>query len=397
MKNPLKSLPYLGQSVWLDNLCRNLITSGELKRLIEEDGLRGLTSNPSIFEKAIAGSSDYRDQLEAPASQGLDAKALYESIAVRDIQDAADILRPVYLESKGRDGFVSLEVSPLLAHEMQGTLEEGRRLWRTVARENLMIKVPATPEGIPAFQQLISEGINVNVTLLFARETYAQVAAAYLSGLESRLRQGGDLSKVASVASFFISRIDTAADNWITGRLKLSRDSGEQARLRSVLGRVANASAKNAYQKYIEIYHEDRWQALVRLGARTQRLLWASTGTKNPNYSDVIYVEELIGPDTVNTMPPATLEAFRDHGRARLTLARNVEEAISIMDLVEQIGIPFKELTDKLLDDGVKQFTDAFGKLLKAVGRNGKGTDHDQVEFLRLELMKGLYQEQHHR
>ena len=396
MKNPLQLLQNHGQSFWLDYLRRSLITGGELKRLIKEDGLRGLTSNPSIFEKALAGSNDYRDMLEAPDSQGIGAKALYEHIAVRDIQDAADLLRPVYLDSKRRDGYVSLEVSPRLARQTQGTLEEARRLWQTVARENLMIKVPGTPEGITAVQQLISEGINVNVTLLFAQEAYEQVAAAYHGGLESLARRGADLGKVASVASFFISRIDTAVDNWIAKRLGASHNPGEQARLRSLLGKVAIAGAKNTYQKYLGILRADRWQELSQHGAQTQRLLWASTGTKNPNYSDVLYVEELIGPDTVNTMPPATLDAFRDHGRVRLTLTENVEEAISIMDLVEQVGIPFKELTDKLLVDGVKQFAEAFDKLLKATERSGKASDHDPVEFLRVELLKDLYQEQHH-
>ena len=372
MKNPLLSLQEHGQSVWLDYVRRSLITSGELKRLINEDGLRGLTSNPSIFEKAIAGSSDYRDLLEAPESQSLDAKMLYERIAVRDIQDAADVFRPVYLETKRRDGYVSLEVSPRLAHDTQGTLAEARRLWQTVARQNLMIKVPATPEGIPAVRQLISEGINVNVTLLFAQAAYEQVAAAYVGGLESLARQGGDLGTVASVASFFISRIDTAVDNWIAERLKAAHDPGEQGMLRSLLGKVANASAKNTYQKYLEILRRDRWLELSRRGAQSQRLLWASTGTKNPSYSDVLYVEELIGPDTVNTLPPATLDAFRDHGCARPTLTEQVEEAISIMDLVRHVGIPFEELTGKLLDDGVKQFADAFAKLLKATGRSGQ-------------------------
>jgi transaldolase/glucose-6-phosphate isomerase len=396
MKNPLQSLQDHGQSVWLDYLRRSLITSGELKRLIEEDGVRGLTSNPSIFEQAIAGSSDYREMLEARKSQGIDAKALYERIAVRDIQDAADLLRPVYLTSKRRDGYVSLEVSPRLARETQGTVEEARRLWQTVARENLMIKVPGTREGIPAVQQLISEGINVNVTLLFTQEAYMRVSAAYLSGLESLARQGGELGKVGSVASFFISRIDTAVDNYITGRLKTSDNLEVQSRLRFLLGRVANANAKNTYQSYLEILRSNRWQELGRHGAQTQRLLWASTGTKNPKYSDVLYVEELIGPDTVNTMPPATLEAFRDHGRARCSLTENVEEALNIMSLVEQVGIPFKELTDKLLDDGVKQFADAFAKLLQATVRSGKTLDHDPTEFLRVEMLKELYEGQHH-
>ncbi len=395
MKNPLQSLQDHGQSVWLDFLRRSLITSGELKRLIKEDGVCGLTSNPSIFEKAIAESSDYRDLLEAPESQVIEAETLYERIAVRDIQDAADVLRPVYLETKRRDGYVSLEVSPRLARVRLGTLEEARRLWQTVARENLMIKVPGTPEGIPAVQQLISEGINVNITLLFAQETYEQVAAAYFVGLENLARQGGEPDKVASVASFFISRIDTVVDHWIAERLQATPNPGEQALLRSLLGKVANASAKNTYQRYLDIFRGDRWQALSQRGAQTQRLLWASTGTKNPNYSDVVYVEELIGPDTVNTMPPATLEAFRNHGRARPTLTENVEEAISIMDLVEQVGIPFKELTDQLLDEGVKQFTDAFAKLLKATGRNSRASHQDSMDVLRLKLLKDLYTGQH--
>jgi transaldolase/glucose-6-phosphate isomerase len=369
MKNPLQSLRDHGQSLWLDYVRRSLMTSGELNRLIKEDGVRGLTSNPSIFEKAIAGTSDYQDLLQAPESQVLDAMTLYERIAVRDIQDAADVFRPVYLESKWRDGYVSLEVSPRLAHETQGTLEQARRLWQTVGRENLMIKVPATPEGIPAVQQLISEGINVNVTLLFAQPAYEQAAAAYLGGLETLAGRGGELGKVASVASFFISRIDTAVDNWIAERLRVSPDPGERGLLRSLLGKVANASAKNTYQKYLEVVRGDRWQELARHGAQTQRLLWASTGTKNRSYSDVLYVEELTGPDTVNTLPPATLDAFRDHGRARPTLTGRIEEAISIMDLVTQVGIPFPELTDRLLVEGVKQFTDAFTALLKATDR----------------------------
>ena len=396
MKNPLQSLHDHGQSVWLDYLSRSLITTGELKRLIEEDGLRGLTSNPSIFAKAIIDTGDYREQLEAPESHALDAKTLYERIVVADIQDAADLLRPVYLESKRRDGYVSLEVSPRLAHETQGTLAEARRLWRTVGRENLMIKVPGTPEGIPAVQQLISEGINVNVTLLFAREVYERVAAAYLGGLESFAQQGGDLGKVASVASFFVSRIDTVVDHWIAERLKASSKPGEQARLRSLLGKVANASAKHTYQKYLEILHRDRWLELHGHGAQTQRLLWASTGTKNPNYRDVLYVEELIGPDTVNTMPPATLDAFRDHGRIRPTLTENVEEAIRILDLAAEAGISFKELTDKLLVDGLKQFGDAFDKLLEATDHSGKASDHDPMDSLRVKLLKEIYEGQHH-
>jgi transaldolase/glucose-6-phosphate isomerase len=391
MKNPLQSLHVHGQSVWLDSLRRNLITSGELKRLIEQEGVRGLTSNPSIFAQAIAGTSEYRYVLEAPESQGLDAKALYERIAVRDIQDAADLFQPIYRDSKRRDGYVSLEVSPRLAHDTRGTLEEARRLWQMVNRENLMIKVPATREGIPAFQQLISEGINVNVTLLFAQEIYEQVAEAYFCGLEILAKQGGELGMVGSVASFFISRIDTAVDSWIAGRLKESLAPGEQDRLRSLLGKVAIASAKTTYQKYLELFRGARWETLGRHGAQTQRLLWASTGTKNPAYSDVLYVEELIGPDTVNTLPPATLDAFRDHGRARSTLTENIGGAITIMDFADQVGLPYQELTDKLLADGVTQFADAFDQLLSATNRNGKLPDRNPMDQLELKLMKDLY------
>jgi transaldolase / glucose-6-phosphate isomerase len=391
----LQSLQHYGQSVWLDYLRRSLITSGELKRLIEEEGVRGLTSNPSIFEKSIAESSDYRSVLEAPESQGLDSKTLYERIAVRDVQDAADVLRPVFEESKRRDGYVSLEVDPIFAFDTQGTIEEARRLWLTVARGNLMIKVPATPEGIPAVRQLITEGINVNVTLLFTQETYERVAAAYLDGLDGFAQRGGDLGNVASVASFFISRIDSSVDTWIVEHLNAVRDPEEQAMFRSLLGKVAVASAKNTYREYLQIVQGNRWQNLSRQGAQTQRLLWASTGTKNPSYSDVLYVEELIGPDTVNTIPPATLAAFREHGRARPALTGNVEEAVSIMDLVKRMGIPFQELTDKLLADGVTQFADAFVRLLKAIGGNSGEPAPGSSDLLKLKLLKELHKGRH--
>ncbi len=396
MKNTLQLLHDHGQSVWLDYLRRSLITSGELKRLIAEDGVRGLTSNPSIFEKAIADSGEYGDILATPESQVLDAKALYEQIAVRDIQDAADILRCVYVESNRRDGYVSLEVSPKLAHDTNGTLIEARRLWQTVSRENLMIKVPATQEGIPAVQQLVSEGINVNVTLLFAQEAYEQVAAAYLNGLEDLVHSGGDLSKVGSVASFFISRIDSAVDAVIAERLKASTSPGEQSDLRRLLGAVACASAKVTYQKYLEIFSGDRWHALRHHGAHTQRLLWASTGTKNPAYRDVRYVEGLIGRDTVNTIPPATLDAFRDHGCVRSTLIENLHEADRLLDLARELGIPLKKLTDQLLDDGLKQFSDAFDKLLAITTRGARKTEVDPNGFLESKMVKELYDGQHH-
>ena len=371
--NPLKDLLKYGQSVWLDYIRRDLLTSGELKRLIEEDGLRGMTSNPSIFEKAIADSTLYSDILQSLRPRtDLDAKGRYEILAIRDIQDAADILRPVYQDSKRRDGYVSLEVSPYLADDTQGTLAEARRLWKTVARENVMIKVPGTAEGIPAFQQLISEGININVTLLFAQEVYKNVAEAYIAGLEQLAARGGDVSKMASVASFFISRIDVSVDTIVGGRLKTSKDPREQEQLKHLLGKVAIANGKETYVSYQKIFSGDRWKALAAKGAQTQRVLWASTSTKNPNYSDVLYVEELIGPDTVNTIPPVTFNAFRDHGRPRASLTEDVESANRTMETVAKLGISMKEVTDKLTDDGVRLFAEAFDKLLQAVEKSSK-------------------------
>ena len=371
--NPLQDLLKFGQSVWLDYIRRDLFTSGELKRMIEEDGLRGMTSNPAIFEKAIAGSTDYTEILKSLQSRtDLDTKARYEVLAIRDIEDAADALRLVYDSSKRRDGYVSLEVSPYLARDTQGTQEEARRLWKTVNRENVMIKVPGTAQGIPAFQQLIGEGINVNVTLLFSQEVYKRVAEAYVAGLEQAASRGLDVSKIASVASFFISRIDNSVDAIIADRLKASKDPREQEQLKSIQGKVAIANAKQTYAKYQNIFCSDRWQALASKGAQTQRVLWASTSTKNPKYRDVLYVEELIGPDTVNTIPPATLDAFRDHGRARPSLTEDVEGANRVMETVAKVGISMKEVTDKLTDDGVRLFADAFDKLLEAVEKNSK-------------------------
>ncbi len=388
--NPVKDLLGYGQSVWLDYIRRSLITSGELKRLIDEDGLRGITSNPSIFEKAIAGSTDYDDILNAPESQQLDAKAVYERIAVRDIQDAADILRPVYQESKKRDGYISMEVSPLLAHDTEGTVAEARRLWKTIARENVMIKVPATPEGIPAIRQLIGEGINVNVTLLFSETVYEQVVAAYLSGLEERTRQEKPVDGIASVASFFVSRIDTAVDKLIDAKVKVATSTGEQAMFRSLLGKVAIASARVTYKRYGELFNGARWSALGGKGAQTQRLLWASTSTKNPNYREVLYVEELIGRDTVNTIPPATLNAFRDHGVPRASLTENVEAAQATLGALDKAGISLADVTGKLLDEGVTQFAEAFENILKATGKRTKGAASPKIDGQTFKLPDSL-------
>jgi len=324
-KNPLKELLNYGQSMWLDYIRRDLFTTGKLKQMIDDDGLRGMTSNPSIFEKAIADSSLYDDFLKTLASRkDLDTTARYEQIAIRDIQDAADALRTVYDESKFRDGYVSLEVSPYLARKTPETIDEARRLWKAVQRENVMIKVPGTAEGLPAIRQLIGEGININITLLFAQDVYEKVAEAYIAGLEDLAARGGNLNKMASVASFFISRIDTLVDSLLNDKLKATADASQQALLKSLLGKVAIANGKLTYQSYQRIFSGPRWQALAAKGAQTQRVLWASTSTKNPNYRDVIYIDELIGPDTVNTMPPATIEAFRDHGLLRNALTEDV-------------------------------------------------------------------------
>jgi transaldolase len=367
--NPLKDLLKFGQSVWLDYIRRDLMTTGELKRLVDEDGLRGMTSNPAIFEKAISESNLYDDVLHS-LNKNLNAIAKFEALAIRDIQDAADALLPVFQSSKGRDGYVSLEVSPYLARKTAGTIEEARRLWKAVGRKNVMIKVPGTVEGVPAFQQLISEGININVTLLFSQQVYEEVADAYIAGLEKFGASGGDVSKIASVASFFISRIDSAIDKIIDTRLKASQDASEQEKLKSVQGKVAIANGKLAYQSYLQIFSGDRWNKLAAKGAQTQRVLWASTSTKNPAYRDVMYVEELIGQDTVDTIPPATLDAFRDHGQPRQSLTENVDAAKKTMEATAQLGISMKEVTDKLTDDGVRLFSEAFDKLLKAIEKN---------------------------
>jgi len=389
--NPLKQLTELGQSIWLDYIRRNLLKSGELQRLIDEDGLRGMTSNPAIFEKAIVGSTDYRDFLDSLAARSdLDAKARYELLAIRDIQDAADLLKPVYQSTKKRDGYVSLEVSPYLAHETQGTLDEARRLWKAVGRENVMIKVPGTAEGIPAVRQLLSEGININITLLFAQEVYEEVAQAFIDGAEKFASDGGDVSKLASVASFFISRIDTLVDSIAEDKLKKESDPARKALLKSILGKVAIANGKLTYQAYERIFSTSRWQALAAKGGQTQRVLWASTSTKNPVYRDVMYVEELIGPDTVNTVPPATLDAFREHGNSEVTLTKDLPAARKVMSDLAAAGISMKEVTDKLTEDGVRLFAEAFDKLLVAVEKSTKRQTTPKVNQQSAALPKDL-------
>jgi transaldolase / glucose-6-phosphate isomerase len=367
--NPLKALLEFGQSPWMDYIRRDLLTSGGLQKMIQEDGLMGMTSNPTIFEKAITGSKDYSDILESPEAKKLDAKGVYETIAIRDVQDATDIFKPVYQQTKRRDGYVSLEVAPLLANDTKATIDEARRLWKSVGRENVMIKVPGTTEGLPAIRTLLEEGININITLLFAQWVYEDVAEAFLQALEARVTKGQDISHIASVASFFVSRIDTLIDTQIDAKLKTETDANRRTLLTNLQGKVAIANAKLTYHKYHEIYGGPRWKALAAKGAQTQRLLWASTSTKNPKYRDVMYVEELIGPDTVDTIPPATFDAFREHGKVRPSLTENLDDAAKTMLALEKAGISMKEVTDKLVVDGVKLFADAFKQLLEATGK----------------------------
>jgi len=366
--NPLRTLQEYGQSVWLDFVSRDLLKSGGLAKLIAEDGLRGVTSNPSIFEKAIGHGDDYDALIAAAEATGdLDPGALFEDLAVRDIQEGADALNAVYEQTQRRDGFISLEVSPYLAMKTHETIEEARRLWHEVNRRNLMIKVPGTKPGLTAIRTLIGEGINVNVTLLFSQQVYADVAEAYISGLEAFAKKGGDPHKVSSVASFFVSRIDTLVDDELDTKIAEITDPAEKTRLQAVKGKVAIANAKLAYQLSKKIYSDERWQRLAQQGAQTQRLLWASTGTKNKAYSDVLYVDELIGPDTVNTMPPATMDAYRDHGHPRASLEEDIIGAGAVMDALPQAGISIDAVTAKLVEDGVRLFADAADQLYAAV------------------------------
>jgi transaldolase / glucose-6-phosphate isomerase len=365
---PISALLAQGQAIWLDYIRRDLIESGELARFVRDEGLRGVTSNPAIFQKAIAGSHDYDGLFAAALRETRDPIAVYERIAVREIQDACDALRPVYESTGGRDGFASLEVSPHLAHDTAGTIAEARKLWAAVARPNVMIKVPGSPAGIPALDMLIGEGINVNVTLLFSREAYRKVAETYIAALERRATHHREFGRVASVASFFVSRIDSAVDKLLETRIQPATSETERARVRDLLGKAAIANAKLAYRIYRELIATPRWQGLAAKGAQPQRVLWASTSTKNPAYRDVLYVEELVGADTVNTLPLETFDAFRDHGRVRPSLTENIAEAEAVMAELGALGISMDEVTAKLLDDGVRLFAESYDKLLAAIG-----------------------------
>ena len=365
-KNPLHELHPLGQSVWLDYIRRGMLNDGELERMIARYDLRGVTSNPSIFEQAIGKSDDYDDALSDLAARGKEAGDAFESVAVEDIRRACDLFRPVFDAAGGHDGFVSLEVSPLLADDTRRTLDEARRLWKAVDRPNLMIKVPGTDEGIPAVEELLSEGVNVNITLLFSIASYERVMEAYLRGLERRHEAGQPLGHVASVASFFVSRVDSSVDEALE---KIVQQGGENAeKAKSLLGRAAVANAKLAYARFQEVFAGERWERLAAAGARVQRPLWASTSTKNPDYRDVIYVEELIGPHTVNTMPLATVQAFADHGVARRTVDQDVDRARADLAALAELGIDLDDVTEKLQVDGVDKFAKSFQQMIQVVG-----------------------------
>lgn len=367
--NRLQAVHALGQSIWLDYIHRQLLVSGGLRRLIDEDAICGLTSNPAIFEKAVGSGSDYDASLQALVKQGLrEPAALFEHLAIEDIRLAADDLRKVYDRSGGADGYVSLEVSPRLAHDAQASIEQARRLWKAVARDNLMIKVPGTPAGVQALRTLIGEGIKVNVTLLFSRAAYRAVADAYIEGVSHWVAHGGDAGQLASVASFFVSRIDTAVDAELAQRIAQSTDVAQQQALRGLQGQVAIANARLAYQDYKTIYAAPQWRELAQQHrARPQRLLWASTGTKNPQYRDTLYFEELIGTETVNTVPPATLDAFRDHGEARSMLEHAVGEARGLVEELARQQISLETICERLVQEGLQLFVDADDKLLAAV------------------------------
>ena len=365
--NPLHELHALGQSVWLDYIRRGILDNGELEEMIRRYDLRGVTSNPSIFEQAIGDSDDYDDAFDFLAGDGADAGEAYEALAVEDISRACDLFRGVYDTSNGTDGFVSLEVSPTLAHDTEGTVEEARRLWKAVGKPNLMIKVPGTDAGLPAIEQLLAEGMNVNITLLFSVQNHEQVMEAYLRGLERRMEQGGALDRIGSVASFFVSRVDSAVDAQLDKLAEGAADDAAKQRALGLRGKAAIANAKLAYRRFQEIFSGERWERLAAAGAHVQRPLWASTSTKNPEYRDVIYVEELIGPHTVNTMPLATVEAFADHGVARSAVDQDVEQAEADLAALKELGIDMDVVTDQLQREGVEKFAKSFAGMIKVV------------------------------
>lgn len=365
--NPLQQLHELGQSVWMDYLRRGMLDDGSLRGMLRSHGLRGVTSNPSIFEEAIGDSDDYDEALDELADEGLEPNRVFERLAVEDIRRATDVFREIYDASGGTDGFVSLEVSPELAYDTAGTMEEARRLWRAVERPNLMVKVPGTDEGIPAVEQLLAEGLNINITLLFSRQGHRRVMNAYLKALERRVAAGDPIERISSVASFFVSRVDSAVDERLEACLEQADDEAARERIRSLLGTIAIANAKLAYQQFRDTFTGERFGRLREQGAQLQRPLWASTSTKNPNYRDVLYVEELIGPDTVNTMPVKTMEAFADHGQIARTVDDDLEDAERRLRALAEVGVDLDEVTEELQREGVDKFAKSYDELLECV------------------------------
>src|SRR5438105_1656642 len=384
MSNPLADLAKVGQSVWFDQMERKLVTTGRLQQMIDQDNLRGITSNPTIFEKAIAGSEDYDAQLRQLASQNKSRDEIYDELVLKDISDAADIFRPVHDRTNGDDGFISIEVLPTLASDTRGTIAEAKRLFERLKRPNVMVKIPGTPEGLPAIEESIFNGVNINITLLFSNDVYGKGMEAYLRGLERRVEKNLPIDKIRSVASFFVSRIDTQADKQIEDKMKQTGDR----ELESLLGKIAIANAKMAYQQFKQVFNSERFNKLKAKGAHVQRPLWASTGTKNPKYSDVLYVESLIARDTVNTVPPATYDAFRDHGKVRLSIEENLDEARDVLRKFEAKGFSLKKITDQLTVDGVKSFDASFVSLMSVLEARRdavtRGLDDRQTEHLGL-------------
>jgi transaldolase len=370
MANPLIELKKLGQSIWLDNIRRGDILSGKLNKLIDEDGISGETSNPTIFEKAIAGNAaDYADAMRALIRAGKNAREIYDALSIADVQMACDVFRPIYDATHGADGYVSIEVSPHLAHDTAGTIADAQRLFRAVNRPNVMIKIPGTRAGVPAIEECLYAGVNVNITLLFAVEAYEEVAWAYIRALERRAAEGKPIDRLASVASFFVSRIDTLTDKLLDEKIAATNDATHQARLRALQGKAAIANAKIAYQSFKRIFADARFAALRARGVRVQRPLWASTSTKNPRYPDTLYVDTLIGPDTVNTLPPETIDAFRDHGTPRLTLEENLADAQQTIRDLASVGIALSAVTSQVLDEGIVRFQQSFDQLLASIER----------------------------
>ncbi len=366
-QNPLLQLHEHGQSVWLDNIDRTMLTSGELQRLVDSGEAQGVTSNPTIFQKAISGCAAYDPAIQALSAAGKDTFAIWEALSADDIRAAAGILAPVYEATAAHDGYVSIEVAPALAHDLDGTIAEARHLFSTIDRPNVMIKVPATQEGVTAVAELIAAGVNVNATLIFSPDNYEQIARAYIAGLERLAARGAPLARVASVASFFVSRVDTAVDRILQARLEERPIHGDEKEIRGLFGQAAVANATVAYQRFRRIFAEDRFQALQQQGAQVQRPLWASTSTKDPAYRDVKYVEELIGPETVNTMPPETLVAFRDHGQVRPTLEQDVEHAYRVFAQLDELGVDMERVYDDLQAAGIKAFADSFEGVLRCI------------------------------